>query len=105
MDTDLSRSHYCADLSEDDMGSPATVSGWVQRTRDMGGIIFVDLRDRTGILQVVFDLQDVGEETFAKVEALRSEYVIKVKGTVRRGMRKLITPIFLLVPLSSRPVI
>ncbi|MFY9612645.1 MAG: aspartate--tRNA ligase, partial [Tissierellaceae bacterium] len=84
MDTDLSRSHYCADLSEDDMGSPATVSGWVQRTRDMGGIIFVDLRDRTGILQVVFDLQDVGEETFAKVEALRSEYVIKVKGTVRK---------------------
>jgi aspartyl-tRNA synthetase len=84
MDTDLSRSHYCTDLSEDDMGSPATVSGWVQRTRDMGGIIFVDLRDRTGILQVVFDLQDVGEETFAKVEALRSEYVIKVKGTVRK---------------------
>ncbi|HZK00274.1 MAG TPA: aspartate--tRNA ligase [Tissierellaceae bacterium] len=79
----LLRTHYCTGLQEDDIGKKATVTGWVQRTRDMGGIIFLDLRDKTGILQVVFDLKDIGEEMFLSAEALRNEYVVKVDGEVR----------------------
>ena len=52
---DLYRTHYCGSLGDSDIGSKSTVTGWVQGTRDMGGIIFLDLRDKTGILQVVFD--------------------------------------------------
>ena len=84
MDKDLFRSHFCAELNEDDIGSQSTVTGWVQRTRDMGGIIFLDLRDKTGILQVVFDLKDIGETMFESAESLRSEYVVKVHGTIRK---------------------
>lgn len=80
----LYRTDYCASLRDADIGKKSTVTGWVQRTRDMGGIIFLDLRDKTGILQVVFDLQDIGEEMFLDVENLRNEYVVKVQGVIRK---------------------
>ncbi|MDI9470563.1 MAG: aspartate--tRNA ligase [Bacillota bacterium] len=80
---DFSRSHYCGRVREADIDHKATVMGWVQTSRDMGGVIFIDLRDRTGVLQVVFDYQNFTEEQFRAVERLRSEYVIAVRGTVR----------------------
>ncbi|MDR7869247.1 MAG: aspartate--tRNA ligase [Tissierellaceae bacterium] len=80
----LLRTDYCEGLSDTDIGSKSTVTGWVQRTRDMGGVIFLDLRDKTGILQVVFDLKDIGEELFSEAEALRNEYVVKVTGEIRK---------------------
>ena len=76
----LLRTHYCGCLKDDDIGTKSTVTGWVQHTRDMGGIIFLDLRDKTGLLQVVFDLKDIGEEMFLKAEGLRNEYVVRVNG-------------------------
>lgn len=81
---DLYRTHYCTSLSDDDIGNKSTVTGWVQSTRDMGGIIFLDLRDKTGILQVVFDLKDIGEDLFIQAEGLRNEYVVKVQGVIRK---------------------
>ncbi|HLS52964.1 MAG TPA: aspartate--tRNA ligase, partial [Tissierellaceae bacterium] len=83
MTNKLKRSHYCGAISEANIKEEATVMGWVQRIRDMGGIIFVDLRDKAGILQVVFDVQYVGEKTFNKVEELRNEFVIAVSGKIR----------------------
>lgn len=81
---EIMRSHYCGKLTEDDIGKTCTVAGWVQRIRDMGGVLFLDLRDKTGILQVVFDLQDIGEELFKEAESLRNEYVVRVEGLVRK---------------------
>ena len=81
---DLFRTDYCAALSDTDIGKKFTATGWVQGTRDMGGIIFLDLRDKTGILQVVFDLKDIGEDLFLGAEALRNEYVVKVHGVIRK---------------------
>src|SRR5690625_2194585 len=83
MTNKLKRSHYCGAISEANIKEEATVMGWVQRIRDMGGIIVVDLRDKAGILQVVFDVQYVGEKTFNKVEELRNEFVIAVSGKIR----------------------
>lgn len=80
---DFSRSHYCGRIRETDINKKATALGWVQAGRDMGGVIFIDLRDKTGVLQVVFDFQYFDEEQFRLIEGLRSEYVIAVKGTVR----------------------
>ena len=80
---DFSRSHYCGRIRETDINKKATAMGWVQTGRDMGGVIFIDLRDKTGVLQVVFDFQYFDEEQFRLIEGLRSEYVIAVKGTVR----------------------
>jgi aspartyl-tRNA synthetase len=75
------RSHYCGQVSEQLAGQEVTVAGWVHRRRDHGGVIFVDLRDREGLLQVVFDPDDKG--LFAEAERLRGEFVIQVKGLVR----------------------
>lgn len=82
--TSLLRSHYCGRINEDDIGKKATVMGWVQRTRDMGGVIFVDLRDRTGILQVVFNEDDLSKKLFSEVENLRNEYVVAVNGIIEK---------------------
>lgn len=76
------RSMYCGHLRAGHIGQQVVLMGWVNRTRDHGGLIFIDLRDRTGLVQVVFDPQS-GPETFAVAEQLRSEYVVAVKGTVR----------------------
>ena len=78
----LKRTHRCTEVTTSDIGSKVTVMGWVQKSRNKGGIIFVDLRDRSGILQLIFEEKDCGTENFAKAEKLRSEFVIAVVGTV-----------------------
>ena len=78
----LKRSHRCTELSTANIGQDVTVMGWVQKSRNKGGIIFVDLRDRSGILQIIFEESDCGTESFEKAEKLRSEFVIAVTGRV-----------------------
>lgn len=80
----LHRSHRCTEVSEKNIGEQVTVMGWVQKRRNLGSLIFVDLRDRSGLLQIVFDVKDVGEEGFAKAETLRSEFVIAVVGKIAK---------------------
>ena len=76
------RTHMCAELNEANAGELVNLSGWVQRTRNLGSIIFVWLRDRTGLVQLVFDEKDCDKETFALGESLRGEYVLSVQGKV-----------------------
>ena len=78
----LKRSHRCAELSSANIGETVTVMGWVQKNRNKGGIVFVDLRDRSGILQLIFENGRVSEEDFEKAGRLRSEFVIAAVGTV-----------------------
>lgn len=78
----LKRSHRCTEVTAACAGKEVTVMGWVQKSRNKGGIIFVDLRDRSGILQIIFEESDCGAENFAKAEKLRSEFVIAVTGIV-----------------------
>jgi aspartyl-tRNA synthetase len=78
----LHRSHRCTEVSGKNIGETVTVMGWVQKSRNKGGIIFVDIRDRSGLLQVIFEEGDAGSEGFAKAEKLRSEFVIAVVGKV-----------------------
>lgn len=78
----LKRSHRCTEVSESNIGQEVIVMGWVQKSRNKGGIIFVDLRDRSGLLQIIFEESDCGAESFAKAERLRSEFVIAVTGVV-----------------------
>ena len=78
----LKRTCRCAELSEQNIGDTVTVMGWVQKQRNQGGIIFVDLRDRSGILQLIFEESEIGSEGFAKAEKLRSEFVVAVTGEV-----------------------
>lgn len=80
----LKRTHRCGELSPANVGETVTVMGWVQKQRNKGGLIFVDLRDRSGILQLIFEEADCGAESFAKAEKLRSEYVIAVVGKVEK---------------------
>lgn len=80
----LKRTHRCGELSTANVGETVTVMGWVQKQRNKGGLIFVDLRDRSGILQLIFEEADCGAESFAKAEKLRSEYVIAVVGKVEK---------------------
>jgi aspartyl-tRNA synthetase len=75
------RSHYCGQVNEQLLGEQITVAGWVHRRRDHGGVIFVDLRDREGLLQIVFDPD--AAQVFREAERLRSEWVVRVTGTVR----------------------
>ena len=75
------RSHYCGQVNEQLAGQEVTVAGWVHRRRDHGGVIFVDLRDREGLLQIVFDPDN--QQLFANAERLRGEFVIQVRGLVR----------------------
>ena len=78
----LHRSHRCTELGTANIGENVTVMGWVARSRNKGGIIFVDLRDRSGILQIIFEEADAGSESFAKAEKLHAEFVIAVTGKV-----------------------
>ena len=84
------RSHYCGDVDQSLIGEQVTVCGWVHRRRDHGGVIFVDLRDREGLVQVVFDPDR--PEVFAEGERVRSEYVLAVKGEVRERPEAMINP-------------
>ena len=78
----LKRTHRCTEVSNKNTGEIVTVMGWVQKSRNKGGIIFVDLRDRSGILQVIFEEDKCGSESFAKAEKLRSEFVAAITGKV-----------------------
>ena len=78
---DLKRTNYCGDLKKKDANREVTLMGWVQRRRDLGGLIFVELRDRQGMVQVVFN-PEVSPEAHEKAQFLRGEYVVGVKGTV-----------------------
>ncbi len=80
----LARSHRCTEVSAADIGAQVTVMGWVQRRRNLGSLIFVDLRDRSGLLQIVFDENVIGAEGFAKAYTLRNEFVIAVVGTIQK---------------------
>ena len=78
----LKRSHRCTEVTKADIGSTVTLMGWVQKSRNKGGIVFVDLRDRSGIMQVIFENGDIDEQGFEKAGKLRSEFVIAVTGRV-----------------------
>ena len=80
----LKRTIYCGALRETAIGREETVTGWVQTKRDMGGVVFIDLRDREGILQVVFDAQNLPADQFAAADKLKNETVIAVRGYVRK---------------------
>ena len=79
---DLQRSHMCGALRATDAGSRATIMGWVNKRRDLGQLIFIDVRDRSGVTQVVFDASN--NDVHAKAETLRNEYVVAVTGTVKK---------------------
>ena len=77
------RTHMCGEVTAEVAGQSVILKGWVQRARNLGGIVFVWLRDRTGIVQVVFDGNDISKELLELAESLRSEYVIEVHGQAR----------------------
>ena len=85
------RTQYCGELTESFAGQQVTLDGWVQRTRNLGGVIFVWLRDRTGLVQVVFSPETCDAETFAVGESLRSEYVVSITGEVALRAEKDVT--------------
>ena len=78
----LKRSHRCTEVSNKNIGQTVTVMGWVQKRRNLGSLIFIDLRDRSGLLQVVFDVDKAGQDNFDKAGTLRSEYVVAITGEV-----------------------
>ncbi len=80
--SELGRSHYCGELREEHVGQSVQLKGWVQKRRDLGGLIFLDLRDRTGIIQVVFSPEVSGEENVKTADRVRSEFVLDIKGKV-----------------------
>ena len=84
------RSHYCGDLRATESGEEVEIYGWVHRRRDHGGVIFLDIRDRTGVLQVVFDPDE--EQSFALADSVRNEYVLRAKGKVRPRPEGTINP-------------
>ena len=88
---DFKRTKYCGEVSLEDVGKEVVLTGWVDTRRDLGGIIFVDLRDRTGIVQVVFD-EKMGEELLDKADSLRSEYCIGIIGIVEKRPPETINP-------------
>jgi aspartyl-tRNA synthetase len=87
----MRRTHSCRELGTDDVGREVVLMGWVQRRRDHGGVIFVDLRDKEGVTQVVFN-PEVDQKVHAKAHAIRSEYVLGVRGTVDRRPEGMINP-------------
>lgn len=88
----MKRTDYCGEITVAEVGKELTVMGWAAKRRDLGGLIFVDLRDRTGIIQVVFDASVATNESFEKAENVRSEYVLAVRGKLRRRGDDAINP-------------
>ena len=78
----LKRTHYCGVLNESNIGQTVVVAGWAQRNRDLGNLIFIDLRDRTGIVQLAFG-SSTEKQIFEKAAAVRSEFVLMAQGVVR----------------------
>ena len=87
----MERSQNCGELRKTDEGKTVQLAGWVSRRRDHGGLIFVDMRDRSGIVQIVFDAAEIGAE-FSKAETLRNEFVIGVRGKVRARSADTVNP-------------
>ncbi|MGI6193113.1 MAG: aspartate--tRNA ligase [Christensenellales bacterium] len=92
MPATFKRTHYCAQPTEAQIGEKVTLMGWVNKRRDLGALIFVDLRDRTGIMQAVFDAGKLPEEAFHRAESIRSEYVLAITGTLVRRDDETINP-------------
>jgi len=92
MPATFKRTHYCAQPTEADIGQKVTLMGWVNKRRDLGALIFVDLRDRTGIMQAVFDAGKLPEEAFRRAETIRSEYVLAISGTLVRRDDETVNP-------------
>ncbi|BEU87864.1 aspartate--tRNA ligase [Selenomonas sp. TAMA-11512] len=88
----MKRSNACGNVSETEVGREITLCGWVSRRRDHGGLIFVDMRDRSGLVQIVFDAATMGETAFHEAETLRNEFVIAVRGDVRARSEESINP-------------
>ncbi|MBQ1511698.1 MAG: aspartate--tRNA ligase [Selenomonadaceae bacterium] len=88
----MKRSHHCGELRKENIDQEVVLCGWVSRRRDHGGLIFVDMRDRSGLVQVVFDEAAMGEESFHKAESLRSEFVMGIRGKVRGRSEDTINP-------------
>ena len=84
------RTHYCGQVDESSIGKVVTVAGWAHRRRDHGGVIFVDLRDRAGLLQLVFNPD--AAEVFAKAERVRNEFVLEATGLVRERPQGTVNP-------------
>jgi aspartyl-tRNA synthetase len=89
--TGLKRTNYCTELDKNDIGKTVTVNGWVQKTRNLGSLLFVDVRDRSGIVQLVFD-QDTHKDLFEKAEGLRQEFVLAARGVVRPRSPEALNP-------------
>ena len=89
---DMRRTHHCNEIGADDVGTEVVLMGWVQRRRDHGGVIFVDLRDREGLTQVVFNPK-VDEKVHAKAHSIRNEYVIGVRGRVDKRPEGMVIPV------------
>lgn len=87
----LKRTKYCGEVNKEDIGKKITLMGWAAKYRDLGGVMFVDLRDRTGIVQIVFN-ETCGEEMFEKASKIRSEYVLGIEGEVRKRSDETINP-------------
>ena len=88
----MERTHHCGQLRKSEVDQEVVLCGWVSRRRDHGGLIFVDMRDRSGFVQVVFDEASMGEGTFHKAESLRSEFVVGVRGKVRARSSETVNP-------------
>jgi len=87
----MSRTNYCGQITKEQIGETITLNGWVQRRRDLGGMIFIDLRDRSGLVQVVFNA-DEGKDLLEKAEKLRAEYIVKVTGNVEERLEGAVNP-------------
>ena len=80
----MHRTHRCTELNKEDIGKTVTVMGWVAKYRNKGGLIFIDLRDRSGILQIIFEEDECGSEVFNKAMKLKQEFCIAVTGILKK---------------------
>ena len=84
----MKRTHHCGELRATNEGQEVVLCGWVSHRRDHGGLIFIDLRDRSGLVQLVFAEDKIGADQFPKAESLRSEFVVAVRGKVLYVIKK-----------------
>jgi aspartyl-tRNA synthetase, bacterial type len=88
----MKRTMMCGELTANDIGKEVTLMGWANRGRDLGGLIFVQLRDKTGVVQIVFDVNITDKEIFEKASSIKMEYVLAIKGSVRRRVGDNVNP-------------